>query len=424
MSRKQPSAMTPSKKQQWMTGPTFSIDDVIDPALSSDSSAATSTAKRKRASKPKVRTGCITWIRRVKCDETKPACTRCTSTGRKCDGYDGQAPPRRKKLLPLPADANSIAAGTEPRYLAKRHELARHSFATACRGNSALRVLRPLAADIEGTEQERQVFHQFRRHAEAGLAMYAASLGPGFWQRLVPQLGHSDAAVRHALIALGASYQSAQLQVQQEQGQGQGQGPHMDMNDRTATPAGTYSSRGSSPDEKQQQQQQRYASIPTSQPDDSSRYQRIEQLELFAIQQYNLSIYHLQRHVQPESPPESVEITLVCCLVFVCVETSRGNEAGALSHVANGLQIIKTMPSELTRTSGNSSSSSTPATIRMSRSDWRQLIDFFLALEPNVVAYESLTTSRCPSVDMWTPPSTDYFGEMPTYWEADIETWS
>lgn len=26
-------------------------------------------------------------IRRVKCDETKPECRRCTTTGRKCDGY-------------------------------------------------------------------------------------------------------------------------------------------------------------------------------------------------------------------------------------------------------------------------------------------------------------------------------------------------
>ncbi|KAF7626752.1 hypothetical protein AFLA_014138 [Aspergillus flavus NRRL3357] len=48
-------------------------------------------AKRKRASKPKVRTGCITCkIRKVKCDEGKPACARCVSTGRKCDGYASQ----------------------------------------------------------------------------------------------------------------------------------------------------------------------------------------------------------------------------------------------------------------------------------------------------------------------------------------------
>ncbi|GLA27993.1 hypothetical protein ACMYSQ_006873 [Aspergillus niger] len=45
---------------------------------------------------PKVKTGCMTCrIRRVKCDETKPACQRCSSTGRKCDGYNliPQKPP-------------------------------------------------------------------------------------------------------------------------------------------------------------------------------------------------------------------------------------------------------------------------------------------------------------------------------------------
>ncbi|KAI1759351.1 hypothetical protein GGR53DRAFT_527474 [Hypoxylon sp. FL1150] len=421
--------MVPSKKQQWMTGPTFSVDEAMDPAISSDSSAATSsTAKRKRASRPKVRTG-SSEIRRVKCDETKPACTRCTSTGRKCDGYDGQAPPRRKKPPQTDLINNSMTQ-TDP-YLAKGHELARYSFAAACRGNPGLRVLRPLAADIEGTEQERQIFHQFRRHAEAGLAIQASSLGPGFWQRLVPQLGHSDAAVRHALIALGASYQSALLQLQQQQKQGKG--PNTNINVRAAARStGKSSSRGSSPDEIQYQhhKQHQYASIPTpipSQPDNSTRYQRIEQLELFTIQQYNLSIYHLQRHVQPGSPPESVEVTLVCCLVFVCVETSRGNEPGALSHVANGLQIIKAMPAELVDGRGgrggynnNSNSTTAAETHRMSSADWRQLLDFFLSLGPSVAAYEGPTTPRCPSVDdMWTTttPQADYFGEMSTYWE-------
>ncbi|KAH6988856.1 hypothetical protein BKA56DRAFT_668063 [Ilyonectria sp. MPI-CAGE-AT-0026] len=49
---------------------------------------AEDTVKPTRTSKSKVRTGCITCkIRRIKCDESKPACIRCTSTGRKCDGY-------------------------------------------------------------------------------------------------------------------------------------------------------------------------------------------------------------------------------------------------------------------------------------------------------------------------------------------------
>ncbi|SCV33277.1 uncharacterized protein FFFS_03705 [Fusarium fujikuroi] len=67
--------------------------------------------QRQRARAPKVRTGCGTCkstycllipirvfvvltevVRRVKCDEARPACTRCTSTGRKCDGYQTDTP--------------------------------------------------------------------------------------------------------------------------------------------------------------------------------------------------------------------------------------------------------------------------------------------------------------------------------------------
>ncbi|KAH6883833.1 hypothetical protein B0T10DRAFT_136667 [Thelonectria olida] len=52
------------------------------------------SAKSARTSKPKVRTGCITCkVRRVKCDELRPACDRCTSTGRKCDGYVSASTP-------------------------------------------------------------------------------------------------------------------------------------------------------------------------------------------------------------------------------------------------------------------------------------------------------------------------------------------
>ncbi|PSN69986.1 hypothetical protein BS50DRAFT_571303 [Corynespora cassiicola Philippines] len=44
--------------------------------------------KRQRKKAPKTRSGCITCkIRHTKCDETKPNCQKCTSTGRKCDGY-------------------------------------------------------------------------------------------------------------------------------------------------------------------------------------------------------------------------------------------------------------------------------------------------------------------------------------------------
>ena len=60
----------------------------------------------------KVRTGCHTCkVRKVKCDEEKPYCRRCTVTGRKCDGYpilpetirlhEGKYPVFKKNLLPF-----------------------------------------------------------------------------------------------------------------------------------------------------------------------------------------------------------------------------------------------------------------------------------------------------------------------------------
>lgn len=59
-------------------------------------------AKRSRASKPKVRTGCKTCkIRHVKCDEAKPICQACQKARIVCDGYlfprhgPGSAPPSR-----------------------------------------------------------------------------------------------------------------------------------------------------------------------------------------------------------------------------------------------------------------------------------------------------------------------------------------
>ncbi|KLU81825.1 hypothetical protein MAPG_00906, partial [Magnaporthiopsis poae ATCC 64411] len=117
--------------------------------------------RRTRASKPKVRTGCITWaglrhekdemrIRRVKCDEGKPACQRCTSTGRACDGYDSTRSPSR------------VLSASRVEETQRNMELARQEFLRAYQWNASLRSLRPIAADIGGSEQERRFFHSFR----------------------------------------------------------------------------------------------------------------------------------------------------------------------------------------------------------------------------------------------------------------------
>lgn len=70
----------------------------------------------------KVRTGCITCkIRHKKCDETKPACRRCTSTGRKCDGYAPVGRPRqaqRNSEISLATNSSAIPIKTSKQIFA------------------------------------------------------------------------------------------------------------------------------------------------------------------------------------------------------------------------------------------------------------------------------------------------------------------
>ncbi|KAE9376674.1 hypothetical protein N431DRAFT_400960 [Stipitochalara longipes BDJ] len=68
--------------------------NAIDPSTSK---------RRKRASKPKSKTGCSTCkIRRVKCDESRPHCKRCIKFGMTCDGYPTDStsftPVRRRRI--------------------------------------------------------------------------------------------------------------------------------------------------------------------------------------------------------------------------------------------------------------------------------------------------------------------------------------
>ncbi|KAH9905121.1 hypothetical protein F4778DRAFT_728808 [Xylariomycetidae sp. FL2044] len=302
--------------------------------------------KHSRVGRPKVRTGCVTCrIRRIKCDEAKPFCDRCTSTGRTCDGYGAGVPRRRNRRGWVPQQP-SRQTPNRPRW----------------------RVIRPLLEGIEGTEQERGYFHSFRRAAETGFALHVSNLGSGFWQHLIPLVGHSNPAVRHALFALGGAWHMMKLQSQRSAAANVGSGPIL--------------------------------------PSETMDNFRLDQIRNFTLRQYNKAIASLQRHITSPASPGNIEITLLCCLIFILLETARGNQEATLSHLTNGLHIINTLlPAEILRlsqlSSSFSSSNSSPASMGMMATseaavrslgffggktlmaapEWKQLLHLFLALE-------------------------------------------
>ncbi|KAM5364280.1 hypothetical protein ACJZ2D_011589 [Fusarium nematophilum] len=134
----------------------------------------------------KAGTGCITCrIRRVKCDEAKPSCQRCLSSKRQCDGY-------------LPEDST----------------VTRRQLAEAAR---QLSVVGPISHAI--TQYPRHggrspsppnlsLFDVFRNLTAPSTASFIPSQ---FWTRELLQLAHTEPAVWHATLALGALHQRHEL---------------------------------------------------------------------------------------------------------------------------------------------------------------------------------------------------------------------
>ncbi|TVY37707.1 Transcriptional regulatory protein [Lachnellula occidentalis] len=114
------------------------------------------------------RTGCITCkIRRVKCGEEKPCCKRCTSTGRKCDGY---APVK-------PSDGSRKSPSSPVKYS-------------------------PPNPNLDPAEQ--RLLYFFRTFTAPKLSGY---FSPDFWERRVIHATDFEPAIRHAAIAIAAVHQ-------------------------------------------------------------------------------------------------------------------------------------------------------------------------------------------------------------------------
>lgn len=125
------------------------------------------SVKKGRLGSRKSTSGCITCkIRRVKCDEERPTCRRCTSTGRTCDGYAQSASAAPSLGLPVCG-------------LAKASEARHYEF--------------------------------FIYQVVPGLPTIIAE---GFWHKIIPQFSVSDRVVWDAVIAMSILLQRARLPKQ------------------------------------------------------------------------------------------------------------------------------------------------------------------------------------------------------------------
>lgn len=139
-------------------------------------------------------------------------------------------------------------------------------------------VLRP------GTREERQYVELFCNQTSRAMSGFFSSQ---FWNYLLPQLSYSQPAVRHAIAAVSAIYE------------------------------------------------QQFLHTPSSLPARS-----VEQIrnEHFVLQQYNKAIKHLTEGFP--SSEQSLDLTLITCCLFACLEMLRGNFKQALDHLEAGLRIL------------------------------------------------------------------------------------
>ena len=133
----------------------------------------------------RVKSGCVTCrIRRVRCDEDKPECRRCVSTGRKCDGYSTLPFSRRDLQAASQSSTRQVSpfAASEPDGLLSRL------------------VTDPAFSDV----LEKRYFQFFRHRTVASTNGIVDSR---FWDRVVLQACHTEPAVKHAVLALSSLHQ-------------------------------------------------------------------------------------------------------------------------------------------------------------------------------------------------------------------------
>ncbi|KAL2067907.1 hypothetical protein VTL71DRAFT_16005 [Oculimacula yallundae] len=149
--------------------------------------------KRTRKRGPNVKAGCATCkIRRKKCDLTKPACLRCTMTGRNC----GFLSPEASKPCSQNGEVQHMPDSQRTSNGGKRDFKLGYLFVTGGGGSKSLPSLVSLKCP-----DEIQHFDFFRKVCTESFSMHSNS---DIWKGHILQAAHTEPLVLHGVLAIGA----------------------------------------------------------------------------------------------------------------------------------------------------------------------------------------------------------------------------
>ncbi|KAK0109647.1 hypothetical protein ONS95_002328 [Cadophora gregata] len=243
-------------------------------------SSDTKPQRKSRAGTPKVRTGCLTCKeRRVKCDETKPACLRCLKFWGRCEGYavpryrprrpkDAPRPiadPTSRPLLPLLKDSPGTQSYLDPSDFQPLH--------------------RSIATQSFKSPDHYQSYAHFLENTSNSLPGFFKS---DLWKCLLPQASYDTLFICSALIAIGAL---------------SGCGRKF-QEDKFATSGMVI----------------------------TPRYR-------FALSQYGTAVSQMRENLV--AGEKGLNHALIACLLVVCFECIQGNYFSALTHSVSGHKIFK-----------------------------------------------------------------------------------
>ncbi|CAI6340051.1 unnamed protein product [Periconia digitata] len=142
-----------------------------------------------RQYKLRVKTGCETCrARRVKCDETKPECSRCTKTGRKCEGYKTTA-----------SSPSASASYRNPSFLVVPQ-----------RATPPTSVPRSPSRTLSPDAMENRSFYYFQSHT---LPKWTEFFDSDLWTQQVLQLSHQEPAIKHGILALSSMHEKFETTI-------------------------------------------------------------------------------------------------------------------------------------------------------------------------------------------------------------------